>query len=244
MRRPALLCTGEYGSRRVKKISILYSKIVCPLNHSSRPLRDKAIRRCKQALIWTLCVEGLTWPFDYYEFIIFSYLPPAFYDWGPSFLTVIVIATELYSIYLPIRYFRTAHLRSLYPFCIVFLAHCIVNHTDPVLTNIRSYHEFWKKEREYVATSYCAGKLPLERGDCERCVQLPRKWQALSLMSDHVDIECDTMRPQALFYTRWGFFSYWEALLYRFDGSYPDDPVILRSYKITRLDDHWFYIVH
>ncbi|EFL51687.1 conserved hypothetical protein [Solidesulfovibrio fructosivorans JJ]] len=212
-----------------------------PIPHTSP---DKALRRCTQALILTLCVEGISWPFDSYEFIIFSHLPPILYDWLPFLLSFTVISTELYSVFLPIRYFRKARFRLLYQFFIVLLAHSIISHTNPSFTNIHSYHAFRKNEREYIAKSYCSGKLPLGRGDCERYVRLPQKWQALSLMSDHVDIECYTMRPQALFYTRWGFFSYWEALLYRFDGSYPDDPLILRSYKITRLDDHWFYIVH
>ena len=206
--------------------------------------RDKARRRCKQALIWTLCLEGLSWPFRYYEFAIYSCLPPVFYDWGPFILGTVILATEFYTIYILIRYFRTAKIRSAYPFLIIVLSHFIVSHTNPSQTNIQSYHTLFKKEREEVAQAYCTGKLSLERGDCEKCVQLPEKWKHLSLMSDHVDISCDTIRQQALFYTRWGFFSYWEALVYRFDGSYPDDPIMQRSYKITRLDDHWFYIVH
>ncbi|MHC1713694.1 MAG: hypothetical protein AB9872_16225 [Solidesulfovibrio sp.] len=206
--------------------------------------RDTALRRCKQALIWTLCLECFSWPIRSYEFVVYSYLPPIFYDWGPFIIFILTIATEIYSLYLPIRYYKTAKIRSIYPFAVVVLSHFIISYTSPVDENIRSYHSLFKKEREALVTSYCAGKLSLERGECDLCMQLPQKFQHLSLVSDHVDITCDTMRQQALFYTRWGFFSYWEALLYRVDGSYPDDPIILRSYKITKLDDHWFYVVH
>ncbi|EFL52350.1 conserved hypothetical protein [Solidesulfovibrio fructosivorans JJ]] len=209
-----------------------------------RSMRDVALKRCRQALVWTLCIECLSWPLRYYKFIIYSHLPPIFYEWGPLLFFIAVIATEVYALYLPIRYFKMIQIRSLYPLAIIVISHFIISHTSPSNINIMSYYSLFRKEREYIATSYCDGKLALAHGECDRCVQLPEKWKYLSLMSDHVEIECDTMRPQALFYTQWGFFSYWEALLYRFDGSYPDDPLILKSYKITRLNDHWFYIIH
>jgi hypothetical protein len=206
--------------------------------------REIALRRCRLALLWTLCFECLSWPLRYYEFIIYSYLPPVFYDWGPPLFTIITLATEIYSIYLPFRYFRAARFRSFYPFIVIVIAHYVISATGPANTNITSYHTWFKNERENIVASYCSGKISLEPGDCEKCVRLPKEWQRLSLMSDHLDITCDEIKTQALFYTRWGFFSYWEALLYRADGSYPDDPLILRSYKITRLDDNWFYIIH
>lgn len=202
------------------------------------------MRRCKLAFIVTLCFEGFSWPLRYYEFIIYANLPTIFNDYGPTIFFIIDISIEIYSIYFAIRYFLTIKFRALYPFAIVVLSYFIISHTSPYATNISSYNYLYKNEREKVVTDFCSGKLSLARGDCERCVQLPQQWKHLSLMSDHVDIECDGTRSQALFYTQWGFFSYWEALLFRADGSYPDDPLLLRSYKITRLDDNWFYIVH
>lgn len=210
----------------------------------SRSKRDAALRRCNQALIWTLFFEGLSWPLRYYEFIVYSYLPTAFYDYGPFAFVVITIVTEIYSIYLVFRYFKLKKVRSIYPLAIVILAHFIISYTGPVNINMTSYHSLFKKEREKIVTDFCSGKLSLTCGDCEHCVELPSEWRHLSLVSDHVDIECRTNGPRAVFYTRWGFFSYWEALLYRHDGSYPDDPLILRSYKIIRLDSNWFYVIH
>jgi len=206
--------------------------------------REIGLRRCRQALIWTLCLECFSWPFRYYRFIIYSQLPPVFYEWGPLFFFVLTISTEVYSLYLPIRYFRTTQIRSLYPLLVVVVSHFVISHTDPNSINIKSYDSLFRKDREDVVSSYCSGKLLLKHGDCDRCVDLPGKMSHLSLMSDHVDIECEGQKHQALFYTQWGFFSYWEALLYRADGSYPVDPNILKSYNITRLSDHWFYIVH
>lgn len=210
----------------------------------SHTKRDAALRRCNQAFVWTLCFEGLSWPLRYYEFIVYSYLPTPFYDYGPFSFIVITIITEIYSMYLVFRYLTTAKVRSLYPLAIVVLAHFVISYTSPVNVNVASYHSLFRSEREKIVTDFCSGKSSLARGDCEHCVQLPSKWRHLSLMSDHVDIECSINGPKAIFYTRWGFFGYWEALLYRFDGSYPDDPLILRSYKIIRLDDNWFYVVH
>lgn len=210
----------------------------------SRSKRDVALRRCSHALIWTLFFEGLSWPLRYYEFIIYSYLPTVFYDYGPFTLIVIAIATGIYNTYLVFRYFETAKSHSMYPLAIVVIAHFIISNTSPVNCNMTSYHSLFKNEREKIVMDFCSGKLSLARGDCKHCVQLPSKWRHLSLMSDHIYIECGTHGPKAIFYTRWGFFSYWEALLYRFDGSYPDDPIILKSYKIMRLDDNWFYVIH
>lgn len=211
---------------------------------SPRSKRDIALRRCKRAFIFTLCFEAFSWPLRYYEFIIYAHLPTFFFDYGPATFSIASFSIEIYSFYLAIRYFLAIKLRALYPFAIVALSYLIINHTTPYTTNISSYHDLYKNDREAVVADFCSGKLSLPRGDCERCLQLPSQWRHLSLMSDHVDIECDETRSQALFYTQWGFFSYWEALLFRANGSYPDDPLLLRSYKITRLDDNWFYIVH
>jgi hypothetical protein len=172
------------------------------IDPTSRSKRDGALRRCKQALIWTFCLESLSWPLRYYEFIIYSYLPPIFYDWGPFLLFFVTISTEIYSLYLPVRYFRTTRIRSIFPFILVVLSHFVISHTSPSNINIMSYHALFRKEREYIATSYCAGKLSLDDGDCDRCLQLPQKWKHLSLMSDHVDIICDKTSSQAMFYTR------------------------------------------
>ncbi len=202
----------------------------------------KAIRRCRLALWWTVVFLLFNLPFTYYDYTIYAFLPAPFYTWGPFVLFCLQIGTEIYSIYLLIRYFRTPRFRAFYPLLVVLTVHFSIQQTNPSDVNIKYYCSLFRDEREYVVSSYCNKSLRLEKGKCDECQVLPPKWKHLAL-ENRTEISCDGDKQTALFFTNWGFLASWEALMYRSDDSYPDEPHILRASSIERLGKNWFYIV-
>jgi|GEM_PF-1804709 len=204
----------------------------------------KARRRCRAALWWTIGFYITTSPLRYYEYIIYSYLPSPFYDWGPTILIILTLATEGYTIYLAIRYFRLSLLQGIYPFIVITIAHFILSSTDPYETNIKSYCSIFRDEREYLVKAYCAKTLSLQKTYCDHCFVLPPEWKHLAVADGIVEITCDYDRQTGLFLTVRGLLDAWHGLMYQSDASAPDAPNIADAYEITKIEKNWYYVNH
>lgn len=156
---------------------------------------------------------------------------------------IILISTEIYSLYFAIRYVTILKLKAIYPYLAFFLTSLFLHYASPIYYNRRNYHSTFRSERESLVAAYCGKSISLPTGECDKnCVELPPQWKHLSV-ERRTEIACGEASNTALFFTEWGFLNYWEALIYRSDDSYPDEPHILRARSIERLGKNWFYIV-
>ncbi|MFZ5812675.1 MAG: hypothetical protein ACOY4F_11575 [Thermodesulfobacteriota bacterium] len=227
-----------------RKISASLSAMRRPDTLSPAEKTAKARRRCRRALWWIIAMYLVTTPLRCYEYVIYSYLPQVFYDWCPFLTFILIISTEGYSVYLAIRYFRLPRLQGLYPFFVFIIAYNIIGAIHPYETNIKSYFSVFHEEREQLVEDYCAKKLPRKPKFSERRFVLPPELRHLALDGGLVDITCGRNRQTALFFTYLGFLDTWHALLYQSDDTFPDEPYILDSYDITKIEKNWYYILH
>ncbi|QLA18464.1 hypothetical protein [Desulfolutivibrio sulfoxidireducens] len=204
----------------------------------------KARRRCRRALWWIIALYLVTTPLLCYKYIIYSYLPQMFYDWGPFFTFILIISTEGYSVYLAIRYFRLPWLQSFYPFFIFVIAHNIIGAINPYETNIKSYSSVFRDEREQFVKYYCSNELQKQNLYSKHRIVLPQELRHIAVEEGLVDITCDTNRQTGLFFTMLGMFDSWHGLMYQSDDSFPDDPHITDAYEITKIEKNWYYISH
>jgi len=204
----------------------------------------KARRRCRRALWWIIALYLVTTPLTYYEYIIYSFLPQVFYDWGPFLMFVVTISMEGYTIFLAIRYFRLPWLQSFYPFLVVIIAHHTIGLANPYETNINSYCEIFREKREQLVKDYCAKKISLQKFHWDHCFVLPSELRHLALADGVVEITCDWDRQTGLFYTKRVFLDAWHGLMYQSDDSSPDDPQVTDAYEIIKIEKNWYYINH
>jgi hypothetical protein len=203
-----------------------------------------AQQRCHRAIWWMIALYLVTAPLRYYEYIIYCYLPPACYHWGPSILIMLTLLIETYSLYLAIRYFRLPLFQNFYPFLVVIIAHYTFSMTNPNKINLQSYHSLFYKQREHVVQAYCAKKLTLIKRYSEHSFDLPLHWRHLAVADGIVEISCDQNRQTGLFLIWRGILDSWQGLLYQSDGLFPDDPDITEAHAITKIDKDWYFIDH
>ncbi|QLA18465.1 hypothetical protein [Desulfolutivibrio sulfoxidireducens] len=204
----------------------------------------KARRRCRRALWWIIALYLVTTPLRCYKYIIYSYLPQVFYDWGPFLMFVVTISMEAYTVFLAIRYFRLPWLQSFYPFLVVIIAYHTIGLANPYETNIKSYCEIFREEREQLVKDHCAKKISLQKFHWDHCFVLPSELRHLALDDGVVEITCDWDRQAGLFLTDRGFLDAWQGLMYQSDDSFPDDPQVTDAYEIIKIEKNWYYINH
>lgn len=204
---------------------------------------DKKSRHARRFLYWSLAINLASLPLNYFQYTIYGFLPDIFYRWGPFSLLVSLLLSEIYALYFAIRYFFSLKFKAVYPYLIFLITSQILHYSSPVSFNRCQYYLAFQKERESLVAAFCDKSISLPKGECDTdCVELPPQWKHLSV-ERRTEITCGQDRNTALFFTEWGFLNSWEALMYRSDDSYPDEPHILRARSIERLGKNWFSIV-
>ena len=211
-----------------------------PLTEAEKKAR--AIRHCRRVLWFVVGLELAKIPLYYFEFTVFAFLPGVLYDVVPLPFMLVSFLTEAYACFVAIRYFRLPRFQSLYPLFAVLLMYQVVNLKSPTAVNFRTYHQWFRKDREAFVQAVCDKRIVPEGYPGNACFKLPKGLQSLAVDNGFACVWCEPGRTEALFYTNRVFPDSREYLLYRSDDSAPSEMARGNVFAVAALDGHWFLV--
>lgn len=210
-----------------------------PLTEAEK--KNRAIRHCRRVLWFVVGLELAKIPLYYFEFTVFAFLPGVFYDVVPLPFMLVSFLAEAYACFVAIRYFRLPRFQSLYPLLAVLLMYQVVSLKSPTAVNFRTYHQWFRKDRETFVQAVCDKRIVPEGHPGNACFKLPKGLQYLAVDNGFACVWCEPGRTEALFYTNRVFPDSREYLLYRSDGVVLEEVKGKRASGILSLDEKWSY---
>lgn len=204
--------------------------------------RRKAALACRRAFFWTLGILVAYITYQYNGYTIDTYLPTGGDILLPLTLTVLILVTLPYAVYIALRYWKTPYAQAFSPLALFCAPYFLFNPGQAFDHDLHAVCARFQQQREQFVHAFCAGQISLEAVHPKVYVP-PKALRYKAGLSHNVFIDCQGDNIVAAF-SLWGYLDHSEELMYRADDSLPEPESQSGIQRFQKLRRNWYYVVY